>query len=151
MTEQLLLAWPPVHRLSPPRRETVERRQFALTFARIGGSVAGLMIRQTKFCSRAVGSWGSCVKQNARSAGRLIAKIQGGLAVRHIEDNEHGLRITDAGVVRGLIEWDAAQDGDLPLLVIDGRDISWQEFGRCVMSYEGFQFKMEIRDKSDEV
>jgi hypothetical protein len=83
--------------------------------------------------------------------GRLIAKIERALAIRHIEEDEYGLRITDAAVVRGLIAWDAAQDGSLPLLVIDGREISWEKFGRCVMSYEGFQFKMEIRDKSDEV
>lgn len=82
---------------------------------------------------------------------RLIAKIQRALALRHIEDAEYGLRITDAGVVRGLIECDAAQGGSLPLLVIDGREISWEELGRCVMSFEGFQFKMEIRDNSEEI
>ncbi len=34
------------------------------------------------------------------------------------------------------------------MLVIDGRDVSWEEFGRMLMTFEGFQFKLEIVDKS---
>ncbi|WP_024882007.1 hypothetical protein [Methylosinus sp. LW3] len=83
--------------------------------------------------------------------GRLIAKIQRALAVKHLEDGEHGLQIAKAGVVRALIDWDPATDGRLPLLIIDGREISWEDFGRCLMSFEGFQFKLEVHDKSDEV
>ncbi|BAB52530.1 DUF7686 domain-containing protein [Mesorhizobium japonicum] len=83
--------------------------------------------------------------------GRLIAKIRRALAVKHLEDGEYGLQIGQAGVVRGLIDWDAAQDGHLPLLVIDGREISWDDFGRCLMTFEGAQFKLEIRDKSEEL
>jgi hypothetical protein len=83
--------------------------------------------------------------------GRLIAKIQRALAVKHLEDSEYGLQIGQAGVVRGFIDWDDAQDGRLPLLVIDGREISWDDFGRCLMTFEGFQFKLEIRDKSEEL
>lgn len=74
------------------------------------------------------------------------------LAAKQIEDDgEHGLQITDAGVVRGLIECDAAGDASLPLLVIDGREISWENFGRSLMTFEGFQFKLELRDRSEEV
>lgn len=83
--------------------------------------------------------------------GRLIAKIQRALAVKHLEDGAQGLQIGNSGVVRGLIEWDAARDGGLPLLIIDGREISWEDFGRCMMSFEGFQFKLEVHDKSEEV
>ncbi|MET3595209.1 hypothetical protein ABID26_004621 [Mesorhizobium shonense] len=83
--------------------------------------------------------------------GRLIAKIRRALAVKHLEDGEYGLQIGQAGVVRGLIDWDAAQDGYLPLLVIDGREISWDDFGRCLMTFEGAQFKLEISDMSEEL
>ncbi|BBU63956.1 hypothetical protein FM996_20385 [Methylosinus sporium] len=83
--------------------------------------------------------------------GRLIAKIQRALAVKHLEDGEHGLQIAKAGVVRALIDWDPATEGALPLLIIDGREISWEDLGRCLMSFEGFQFKLEVHDKSDEV
>lgn len=39
----------------------------------------------------------------------------------------------------------------LPMLVIDGRDVSWEEFGRMLMTFGGFQFKLEIVDKSDKL
>jgi hypothetical protein len=52
--------------------------------------------------------------------------------------------------VRGRVEWDDAQDGRLPRLNIDGRDISWDEFGCMLMTFEGWQFMLKISDKSEE-
>lgn len=83
--------------------------------------------------------------------GRLVEKMRRALSVRHLMDGEHGLQIADPGVVRGRIEWDDAHDGRLPLLVIDGREIDWDEFGRMLMSFEGSQFKLNIADKSEEL
>jgi hypothetical protein len=54
-------------------------------------------------------------------------------------------------LVRGRIEWDPEQDGRVPIMVIDGREISWEEFGRLLMTREGSPFKLEIFDPSDEV
>ena len=82
--------------------------------------------------------------------GRLIDKIRRALSVVHIGDGEFGLQIADHRVVRGMIGWDEAQDGRVPRLTFDGREITWDEFGRILMSYEGWQFKLEIRDKSEE-
>jgi len=39
----------------------------------------------------------------------------------------------------------------MPLLVIDGREVSWQEFGRMLMAFEGRQFRMVISDLSEEI
>jgi hypothetical protein len=39
----------------------------------------------------------------------------------------------------------------VPLLVIDGQEVSWDEFGRMLMSFEGWQFRVAIRDRSEEV
>jgi hypothetical protein len=83
--------------------------------------------------------------------GRLIAKMRRALSIRHLIDGEHGLQIADHQVVRGRIEWDDAHDGRLPLLVIDGREIDWDEFGRLLMTFEGWQFKLTIADKSEEL
>ena len=33
----------------------------------------------------------------------------------------------------------------------DGQEISWEDFGRMLMSFEGWQFKLEIFDRSHEV
>ena len=54
-------------------------------------------------------------------------------------------------LVRGRIAWDSEEDGRVPIVVVDGREISWEQFGRMLMTFEGWQFKLEIRDKSEEV
>jgi hypothetical protein len=53
--------------------------------------------------------------------------------------------------VRDRIESDRAQDGSLPMLVVDGREIDWDQFGRMLMSYEGSQFRLTLADKSEEL
>jgi hypothetical protein len=83
--------------------------------------------------------------------GRLIEKMRRGLSIKHVRNGEFGQQIADHRVVRGTIEWDASEDGSVPLLNIDGREITWPQFGRMLMSFEGWQFKVEIRDKSEEL
>lgn len=83
--------------------------------------------------------------------GKLIEKMRRALALRHIEDGPHGLQITDAGVVRARISCDVDEPEGTPRVIIDGQDISWADFGRMLMTYEGWQFKLEIGDKSDEL
>jgi hypothetical protein len=82
--------------------------------------------------------------------GRLIAKIRRALSIKHVKDGELGLQIADHLAVQGTIESDSAEDGRVPLLVVDGREITWDEFGRMILTCEGWQFRLEIRDKSDE-
>jgi hypothetical protein len=82
--------------------------------------------------------------------GRLIEKIRRALSTKHLIDSDHGLQIADR-VVRGKVEWDEAEDGRVPLLIIDGREITWEDFGRMLMSFEGWQFKLNIADKSEEL
>jgi hypothetical protein len=81
--------------------------------------------------------------------GRLIQKIRRALAIKHLGVGPLGLRIADP-VVRGRIEWDEDERGQAPLLVIDGREITWEQFGLMMMTFEGSQFRMEIRDMSEE-
>ena len=81
---------------------------------------------------------------------RLIERIRRALSIKHVKVGNLGLQIADQ-VVRGRIEWDESQDGRVPLVTVDGREITWDEFGRMLMSFEGWQFKLEIRDKSDEL
>ena len=83
--------------------------------------------------------------------GQLIQKMRRGLSVKHLVDGRHGLQIADHGTVRGKIEWDDAHDGRMPLLIIDGREVTWDELGRMLMSFEGWQFKLTVADKSEEL
>ncbi|MCM3763916.1 hypothetical protein [Neobacillus niacini] len=50
----------------------------------------------------------------------------------------------------GLIEYDETAEG-LPLVIIDGKPFSWEEVGRMLMTYEGFQMKLEVYDFTDDV
>jgi hypothetical protein len=81
--------------------------------------------------------------------GRMIEKIRRALGRKHIEDSEFGLQIKD-DVVRGSIESDMSEDERTPLLVIDGREITWEQFGKMLMTFEGWQFKLQLLDRSDE-
>jgi hypothetical protein len=83
--------------------------------------------------------------------GRLIEKMRRALSKKHLTNGEHGLQISDERVVRGRVEWHDARNGRAPLLIIDGREIGWDEFGRMLMSFEGWQFKLTIVDKSEEL
>jgi hypothetical protein len=80
--------------------------------------------------------------------GHLVAKMRRALSIRHIDFRER--RIIDS-TGRGHIEWDESQEGHLPLVVVDGKQVSWIDLGRMLMSMEGWKFRLDIADPSDEV
>ena len=82
---------------------------------------------------------------------RLLGKIRRALVREHIVVDKQGTRrICDEMMVHGRLEWDENTDGDTPLLAIDGKPVTWEEFGRLLSSFEGWQFKLEIYEPSDE-
>lgn len=95
---------------------------------------------------------GECHEDPLAVLGHLIEKIRRALTLRHVERSEFGWQINEARVVRARIGWDPNGPGDysVPTVTIDGREFSWSEFGRMLMTYEGWQFKMEIHDISEE-
>lgn len=82
--------------------------------------------------------------------GRLIEKMRRALAVTHIDDSTLGLQVNDGLIVRGKIESNLDDDDRMPVVVIDGREVSWAELGHMAMTFEGWQFKLEFRDMSEE-
>lgn len=82
--------------------------------------------------------------------GRLIQRIRKALSVKQLEEGMHGLQFAQ-DTVRGRIAWDDEEDGRVPLMIVDGREITWEQFGQMMMSREGFQFKLELIDPSEEV
>ncbi|MEJ7807422.1 MAG: hypothetical protein WKG03_16050 [Telluria sp.] len=82
--------------------------------------------------------------------GRLIQKIRRALSVKHIGHDRCGHHIVDT-IVRGRVEWDDAKEGRMPQVLVDGRTFSWDQLGEMLMAFEGWQFKLEILDPSDEV
>jgi hypothetical protein len=81
---------------------------------------------------------------------KLYERIQRGLRRKHLEEGEGGLKIGDAQIVRARISSDVGSARLAPVLVIDGKKVSWKEFGQMLLTYEGFQFKMEIYDRCEE-
>jgi hypothetical protein len=81
--------------------------------------------------------------------GRLIGKIRRALSNKYLSEESHGLQIANR-IVQGRIEWDDVQDSHVPLVVIDGQEVTWEEFGRMMMSFEGWNFQLKIHDKSEE-
>jgi hypothetical protein len=54
--------------------------------------------------------------------------MQRALTWQHIAEEKGSLSVTDDLKVRGRFEWDGETDGELPLLVIDGKAVTWDEF-----------------------
>ena len=42
-------------------------------------------------------------------------------------------------------------DERMPMLAIDGKSYTWDEFGKMLMHYEGFHMKLELVDPYDEL
>jgi len=82
---------------------------------------------------------------------KIVDRIRRELKRKHIEPGDlTRFLITEEDIVRGHITWDDDTDGEVPCLVIDGKEISWHEFGRMLMAYEGFHFKLEIFESNEE-
>lgn len=82
---------------------------------------------------------------------KLVDRLRRELERKHIEPSDLArYRITNEDIVRGHIVWDDETDGQVPCLIIDGKELSWYEFGRMLMTYEGFHFKLEIFEANEE-
>ena len=81
---------------------------------------------------------------------RLMERMRRALAQRHLVDDGLGLSIADMSV-RGRVSCDLGSNCRVPMLVIDGREVSWEQFGQMLMTFEGWQFKLEIKDRSEDV
>ena len=84
----------------------------------------------------------------------LIAKAERGMAEKYVErgtfPNGQSYDSIKNNRLAGRVEWNLA-DEDVPLLVVDGNSYTWEEVGRMLMSYEGFQVKLEMVDPYDEI
>ena len=80
----------------------------------------------------------------------LYEKMKRGLLKKYLEKYNGQDVIKDRQAV-GRIEWDDDYSGEIPRLVIDGRVVTWSEFGKMLMSFEGWQFKLDMIDSSEEV
>lgn len=82
----------------------------------------------------------------------LYQRLRRELGRSHLEKHKRwGVRhVTEESVVRGRITADLGTDPRLPAVVIDGKEVSWDEFTEIVASHEGSLFKLEFYDRSEE-
>jgi hypothetical protein len=84
----------------------------------------------------------------------LIDKVRKGIGKQQVarkafpSGQEYHSIINDQ--VSGLIEYDETSDGT-PLIIIDGKPFTWEEIGKMLMTYEGFQIKFQMYDITDDV
>ncbi|MDH6147320.1 MULTISPECIES: DUF7686 domain-containing protein [Paraburkholderia] len=81
--------------------------------------------------------------------GDLVQKVKRALAFRHLVEHAGKLDVTGT-MVRGRIEWDGNDNGRMPCVVIEGRRVDRTDFGAMLMAFEGWQFRVEPVDPSDE-
>ena len=81
--------------------------------------------------------------------GKLVQKMMRALSKKHLHEDASGLQVAGT-MVRGHIEWNGVEDGPVPCVVIDGRRVEWNDFGAALMAFEGWQFRLELLDPSDE-
>lgn len=82
---------------------------------------------------------------------KLIERIRGALSVSYLRERRGELHIEGLSV-GGQISSGLDDDGyPSPVLVIDGREISWEDFGRMLSAFEGWQFKLQFVDRSEPV
>jgi len=69
----------------------------------------------------------------------------------HRFPNGHHQEGIAADQVIGRVEYDATSHGNTPLIIIDGKPYTWEQFGQMVTSFEGFQMKIKWLDMTEEV
>ncbi|MCL4821153.1 MAG: hypothetical protein KJ067_18610 [Vicinamibacteria bacterium] len=83
--------------------------------------------------------------------GELQKRIRAGVEQTWVEPWEHGgWKLREKDRVRGRLTWDEDNPGQ-PLVVIDGRPFTWEDFGRMLSTFEGFLFDIRIEDSIDVV
>jgi hypothetical protein len=85
---------------------------------------------------------------------KLIEKTRKGIGeqqvARKVFPNGQGYHSIINDQITGLIEYDETSDGT-PLIIIDGKPFTWEEVGKLLMTYEGFQIKLKMFDVTDDV
>lgn len=82
---------------------------------------------------------------------RLYQKMRQEMAQHYLERGDHGWRLADRARLVGRIEWDRDPevDGRVPLVVVDGKALTWEEVGRLLMQYEGWTVRLQVEDGID--
>jgi len=79
----------------------------------------------------------------------LYERMRQALSVKQLRRGEFGWGIDLDQTVSGRITSNPEDDEQMPVVVIDGRELSWEELGHMLMTYEGFTLDLRVRDSID--
>jgi len=81
---------------------------------------------------------------------RLCEKIERALSLRQIKYRREADTWCPTGSsLRGRISYH--RSAKAPLIIIDGQELTWEQFGQTMLVYEGFQFGLDFVDITEEV
>jgi hypothetical protein len=78
----------------------------------------------------------------------LFSRMREELDRQYLKESDLGLRFVEHDRLRGRIEMDT--ETHAPVLVVDGRPRSWEDIGRLLLSFEGWNVGIEILDSIEE-
>jgi hypothetical protein len=79
----------------------------------------------------------------------LFSRMREGLGRRYLESTDIGLHFVERDRLEGRIGMDS--EAREPILVVDGRPRSWDEIGRLLLSYEGWNVGIQILESIEEM
>ena len=80
---------------------------------------------------------------------RLRAEVQRGIGQLHLQRDAHGGLLLADDEARGRFIWSDASDYPYDV-VVDGRRLTWEEFGRALEPYEGWRFRLTLSSTDSE-
>jgi len=81
---------------------------------------------------------------------QLKAKIKRGIDKKYLKNLEGHLILGEDDELFGRIAWDSNADDGSMVLVVDGKRLTKDEFWDLLNTYEGWQFRMKIVDRTEE-
>ena len=81
---------------------------------------------------------------------KLVRKIKRALTYQHLIERNGHLSISDGQIIRGRFECDDDENSYFPAFVVDGKKLKWEELGQLLNCFEGWQFRLQIFDPSEE-
>lgn len=84
---------------------------------------------------------------------QLVDKVNRGVQTRYIHtaamSSGQSANYIPKNYLVGRLEYDENNES-VPMTIIDGKPYTWDELGRLLGAYEGFQFKLKLSDLTDE-
>jgi hypothetical protein len=136
----------------PPAHETIagsDGRHHRI-FYRVERLPVGISVEAMEGEDRCDGYYAEVLGPEDADVTELVARVRASIRERiahlDLERTPGGNWIIADWDLRGRLDWN--KDGEPYDVVVDGRRLTWEEFGRALEPYEGWEFRMSFREDS---